>query len=314
MATLRELVTGKGWDASQGIIEEVSKLVPELNFFDARTISGTTFKGLKLTSDPATGFRAIGNGIDASDEGYSLATYELAYLAGLVKRDKAAFEADPTGRDAALARAATAVVRSGMKTLAAAIWYGDSTSKFSGVSALVKPALVKDAGGTTASAQTSVYLVGNNAQDTCGLVFNQDSKLLTAAELEWKEMLSTGANSKDMPVLYTDLGCWCGFAVLNSNSVGRIANLSATDSKGLTDALLADAVTAYQKANDGLSPAAIFAPFSQIRALRADRSTKVYNGPRDTKENLAANPTDFDGIPIIGTNAISETEAVWSAA
>ena len=52
----------------------------------------------------------------------------------------------------------------------------------------------------------------------------------------------------------------------------------------------------------------------QIRALRADRSTKVYNGPRDSKENLAAAPTDFDGIPIIGTNSISASEAVYSAA
>ena len=312
MATLRELVTGKGWDATQGIIEEVSKLVPELNFFDAKIIPGTTFKGLKLVSDPTTGFRTIGNGIDASDEDYSLVSYELAYLAGIVKRDKAAFEADLTGRDAALARAATAVVRSGMKTLAAAIWYGDSTSKFSGVSALVKAGLVVNAGGSTANAQTSVYLVGNNAEDACGLVFNQDSKLLGATELEWKEQLGTGANSKDMPVLYTDLGCWCGFAVRNSNAVGRIANLES--GHALTDALLADAVSKYQEANDGLAPAAIFAPFSQIRALRTDRSTKVYNGPRDSKENLAAAPTDFDGIPIIGTNSIRATEAVYSAA
>lgn len=312
MATLRELVTGKGWDATQGIIEEVSKLVPELNFFDSKLIPGTTFQGLKLISDPTTGFRTIGNGIDASDEGYSLTNYNLAYLAGLVKRDKAAFDADPTGRAAALARAATAIVRSGMKTLASAIWYGDSTSKFYGVSALVKDALVVNAGGSTANAQTSVYLVGNNADDQCGLVFNQDSKLLGNAELEWKEMLATGANSKDMPVYYTDLGCWCGFAVLNSNAVGRIANLES--GHALTDALLADAVSKYQEANDGLAPTAIFAPFSQIRALRTDRSTKIYNGPRDSKENLAAAPTDFDGIPIIGTNSISASEAVWSAA
>ena len=41
MATLREIVTGKGWDATQGIVEEVSKLVPELNFFDAKIIQVT---------------------------------------------------------------------------------------------------------------------------------------------------------------------------------------------------------------------------------------------------------------------------------
>lgn len=303
MATLRELVSGKGWDASQGIIEEVSKLVPELDFFDAKLIDGTTFQGLKLTSLPTTAFRTIGNGVDASDEGYKLETYKLALLAGMVERDKAAFDADPTGREAALNRAAVATVRSAMKTLAAAIWYGDSTAQFSGVSALVKDALTVDAGATSG---TSVYLVGNGAEDECGLVFNRNSGLLTSAELEWKEGKATDANSKPYPVFWTDLTSWGGFAVLNSNAVGRIKNLDKTNA--LTDALLADAVSAYQEANDGVSPKAIFAPFAQIRALRKDRSSKVYNGPRDWRENIAAAPTDFDGIPIIGTTAIKATE------
>ena len=80
MATLRELVTGKGFDASQGIIDEVSKLVPELDFFDAITIQGTSFQSVSQTSDPTTGFRAINNGVDASDEGYELKNFNLGSI------------------------------------------------------------------------------------------------------------------------------------------------------------------------------------------------------------------------------------------
>lgn len=121
MATLRELVTGKGYDASQGIIEEVSNLVPELNFFDAHLIQGTSFQSVVQIADPTTGFRAVGAGIDSSDEGYRLDTFNLGILAGLVQRDKAAFDADVRGRDAALTAAATSLIRSAMKTLAAKV-------------------------------------------------------------------------------------------------------------------------------------------------------------------------------------------------
>lgn len=317
MATLREIVTGKGWDATQGIIEEVSKLVPELDFFDAKIIQGTTFQGLKLTSLPTTGFRGIGKGLDASDEGYSLATYTCALLAGLVQRDKAAFTADPRGADEAKAAAAIATIRSAMKTLAAAIWYGDGSGAsganiFPGVAAACDSSLVVKAGGSTASAQTSVYLVGNDANEQCGLYFGEDSELLGKSELEWHEGLMTGTNSKPVPALWTSLDSWAGFGVRQKYAVGRICNLSATDSKNLTDALLAEAVSLYQEKNDGLKPAAIFAPFAQIRKLRVSRSANVYYTPGHTGENIAGPVEDFDGIPIIGTSNISLTEAVVS--
>ena len=315
MATLREIVTGKGWDATQGIVEEVSKLVPELNFFDAKIIQGTTFQGVKLTSLPTTGFRSIGNGIDASDEGYTLATYTCALLSGLVQRDVAAFTADLRGAEAAKAAAAIATIRSAMKTLAAAIWYGDGSGAeganiFPGVAAAVQSGLTLKAGGTTANKQTSVYLVGNDAEEECGLYFGEDSELLGKSELEWFKSTITGANSKPYTALCTNLDSWAGFGVRNANCVARIANLSTTDSKTLTDALLAEAVSMYQEKNDGVKPKGIFAPFEQVRALRVSRSAKVYDLPGHGGENIAGEVVEFDGIPIIGTSNIKLTEAV----
>lgn len=315
MATLRELVHGKGWDATEGIIGEVAKFVPELDFFDAKIIAGTSFQAVKMTSLPTTAFRSINNGIDASDEGYTLGTYNLALLAGLVQRDKAAVTADPTGKDDTLARAAVAQIRSAMKTLAKAVWYGDGSGAaganiFPGVAASVKSGLTVKAGGSTANVQTSVYLVGNGCEDMCGLFFGENSELLGRAELEWKEGLMTGANDKPVPCFWTSLDSWAGFGIKNSNAVARIANLSATDSKHLTDELLAEAVSLYEEANDGLRPAAIFAPFAEVRALQKSRSTVIRTSPREGSSAYAATPTDFEGIPIKATNNIKLTEAV----
>lgn len=322
--TLREVITGKGWDASEAIITEVEKNVPELRYFPTNIIAGTTFQSMFHIKDPTTGFRTIGNGIDASDEEYELRTYKLAILAGLCKRDKAAVYADVRGKEATLNAAAIAHIRSAMKTLAAAIYYGDSTSQFSGAASLVKDALVVNAGASAAasgdSGLTSVYAFGaaDNGEE-CTLNFNQDSSLLTQTQLEWVSGEMNGANSKPVPCWQTDLTGWAGFSCRRGNAVARIANLSAniseTGAKTLTDALLSSLVARYKKNNDGATPTVIFAPWDQLEALRISRSKVVYNLPGDTREHMAAMPTDFDGIPLVGTTAIKDgTESAWTAA
>ena len=321
MATLRELVTGKGYDASQGIIDEVSNLVPELNFFDAHLIPGTSFQSVVQTADPTTGFRAVGSGIDSSDEDYRLDTFNLGILAGLVQRDKAAFDADVRGRDAALPAAATSLVRSAMKTLAAKVWYGASTGseKFSGASALVKAALTVDAGGTAAtgasgvtvpSGLSSVYAIGKGL-DRCHLVFCESSPLLNSSELVWKEGTMTGSNSKAVPSYWTDLTCWAGFACRNQNSIARIANLNGT--KPLTDTLLAVLVSKYAEMNDGMNPDAIFCTFAQRLELQKSRGVNFSTGRAGNLVVPAGVPLEYAGIPIIATGSLTATEAAYSA-
>jgi len=319
MATLATLVTGKGYDASQGLIEEVAKLVPELDTFDSILIPGTTFQSVAQTSDPTTGFRTAGNGIDASDEGYRLDTFALGILAGLCQRDKAVFDADVRGRAAALRAAAVSMVRSGMKTLAGKVWYGAAANaeKFNGCAALVKSTLVVNAGQSTANESSSAFAVGIGA-DKCHLVFNEESALLTRAELEWKEGIMNGTNDKPVPSYWTDLTGWAGFACRNTNAIARIANLgaynaSAASNKALTDELLAELVSKYAEANDGVNPNAIFCTFKQRLALQKSRGTTVRTGAKSTVEITAGVPLEYAGIPIIATNSLVDTEAVWTS-
>lgn len=317
MATLRELVTGRGYDASQGIIDEVSNLVPELNFFDAHLIPGTSFQSVAQTSDPTTGFRAVGTGIDPSDEGYRLDTFNLGILAGLVQRDKAAFDADVRGREDALSAAAVSLIRSAMKTLAAKVWYGAATGneKFNGASALVEAALTVDAGGEAATGSgvptglSSVYAIGKGL-DRCHLVFCESSPLLNAAELIWKEGTMT-VNGKSVPSYWTDLTCWAGFACRNKNAIARLANLNGT--KHLTDELLAGLVAKYAEANDGMNPDAIFCTFAQRLELQKSRGVNFSTGRAGNLVVPAGVPLEYAGIPIIATGSLATTEAAYSA-
>lgn len=295
MSTLSELVAGKGYDASQGIVEEVAKAVPELAFFESLLIPGTSFQGVAQVSDPTTGFREVGTGIAASDEGYRLDTFNLGVLAGLVQRDKAAFDADVRGRDAALSAAAVSLVRSGMKTLAAKVWAGATSGaeKFAGAASIAKSALTVDAGGTGG---VSAYAVGRGL-DKCHLVFNESSPLLTSATLDWKE----GVMGDNVPSYWCDLTCWAGFACRNQNAVARIKGLDA--SKSLTDEMLAELVSKYAEANDGMNPDAIFCTFGQRLALQKSRGVNVSTG-RNAIVVPAGVPLEYAGIPIYATNSI----------
>ena len=314
MATLRELVTGRGYDASQGIIDEVSNYVPEINTLDSILIPGTTFQSVSLVSDPTTGFRTVGNGIDASDEGYALKDFALGILAGLCQRDKAAVDADIRGREKTLRAAAVSLVRSGMKTLGGKVWYGvkAGAEKFNGCAALCPDAMVVNAGGSTANQMASVYALGIG-EEKCHLVFNENAPLLTQNELLWEKGVMIGANEKSVPCYWTDLTGWSGFACRNANSIARIANLD-NSTHSLTDNMLAELVSIYAEKNDGLMPSALFMTFKQRLALQKSRGTTVRTGARSSIESTAAVPTDYEGIPIIATPNLINTEAVWEAA
>ena len=311
--TVMELVKGRYADATVGIVDEVSKLVPEIKFFDSRLIKGTQFKTLARTSLPTTGFRKLNEGIAASRNGYDMKTFDLGILAGLVQMDKAEALGDSMRtKEQVLADEANGVMVSAFKTLGSKVWYGDSANAeaFAGAATLVKDSMVVDAGGSTANACSSVFAVGNGATDGCGLVLSEESGFLLNGDLEFKEGKMLGKNNLEVPCFWTDLTGWAGFSCVNANRLARLANLDAT--KTLTDALLADLVGKYEEANDGLRPDALFVSFAQRRALQKARSA-IYPAIRGTKGELTApTPVDFEGIPLIATNAIVNTEAVWA--
>lgn len=314
MAKLIDLVKGAYADATVGIVDEVVKEVPEVAFFDARLVKGTQFKTLARTSLPTTGFRTLGNGIDASESGYGLKTFDLGILSGLVQVDKAQVLGDSMrSNEEALSDEAIAMVISGMKTLAGKVWYGGKAGAeaFDGVAALCDDSLVVDAGDSTANSCSSVYAVGNDARKACGLVFSENSGFFLNGELDFKEGKMLGANNKEVPCYWTDLTGYAGFSAVNAKKMARLANLGAS-SHTLTDALLAKLVAAYRKAN-GSVPDALFASYDQLTALQVARAATTV-APRERGSVAAEWPTDFQGIPLIASNAISDTEAVWAAA
>jgi hypothetical protein len=308
MAKLIDLVSTAA--ASKEIFEAVSNVVPEIGFFDSRKIAGTSFQTNVRITKPTAGFRAVGTGVVPSVSGYELKTFNMKVLSGVVTVDKAAAEGDIRGRDKMLADEAIGQIASASRALAQQIWEGSDPAGFTGARQLVKASNVVDVEGTTANTGSAVFAVGNNVEDACGLNFSQDSKLLNVEELEWFEQLIAQEGGKVLPSFWTDLSSFCGFSCMDPNKIAMAKNITADEGKGCTDDVLAEVLEKYMEANSGVKPDAFWMSWRSARQLRRSRglSLETLDGSFITK--TAGVPTDFGGIPIYITSAISDTAAI----
>lgn len=322
MAKIIELVTNAGQvDVTKGIVEEVLKSVPELDFFDAGTVKGIVMSTLSRTSLPTVAFRKIGDPVSSSRSGFAKRTVELALLSGRVEISEA--EAMANGLmsvEEQEADEAISVLRAAFKHIAKQIWYGTSSDAkgFDGAVKLVDAALVTLAGVGTSNANTSVWAVGNGFKTKCGLAFSENSKILSSTDVEFvkKDILVKDPQNNNAvigvePGYVGDLTSWAGLHVANKNALARLCNVTTTT--GLNDDMLRDLVEAYSIANDGALPDAIFMSFNARKMLRKSREFALkLKGGGDGKV-FAPIPTDVDGVKIIATNAIVDTEETVSS-
>ena len=112
-----------------------------------------------------------------------------------------------------------------------------------------------------------------------------------------------GANSKSMTALCRDAGAHLGIQVGSKYACVRIANLTADSGKGLTDALLEDAMALFPSA---MQPTVIAMSRRSRKQLRKSRTTYSPTG------SPAPNPIEFDGVPIYVTDSIIDTETLLS--
>ena len=323
MAKIIDLVTNAGQvDVTKGIVEEVARAVPEVAFFDAGTVPGTTLSTLARTSLPTTAFRDIGDPVSSSRSGFAKRTVDLKLLSGRVEVSEAEALANPlmTVEEQEVDEA-QATLTSAFKTLAKQIWYGPDSGKgdakgFDGAVDLVDAAMVTRAGNGTADANTSVWFVGNGFKTKVGLAFSANSKILSATDLEFRKgdiLIKNGGGAVTgvEPGYIGDLTSWAGLHVANKNALARLCNVTATT--GLTDDMLTDCIEAYAQANDGQRPDAIFMSYNARKMLRKSRTLAFTSKKGVDVTQYAPTPTDIDGIPIIATNAIVDTEAIVGA-
>ena len=190
MAKIIDLITNAGQvDVKKGIVEEVTKSVPELDFFDAEIIDGTTISTLARTSLPTVAFRNIGEPVSNSRSQFAERTATLKMLSGRAEISDAEIAKNPLmTKDEQCVDEAVATMIAGGKKIASQIWYGKNSDNkgFDGAVELVDAAMVTKAGaGDDTNTNTSVFFVCNGAKTACGLVFSRNSKIVGEGDIEF---------------------------------------------------------------------------------------------------------------------------------
>lgn len=308
--TTLDLAKINGSDIGVGLIEENLNAAPEIEALPARTISGTSFKTLTRTAYPVTSFRNLNEGVEPTKSTYVNKTFETFYYDGQMEVDVAVARGDEQGEDHALTIEADGHGRAYMLLAGKQVWYGVGTGGdakgFPGAVQIVDSSLVVDAAGTTADTGSSVYAICA-APKFMELIYGRGGVLSVG---QWRTQTIT-RSSKEMTAWKNSLEGYVGCAWYSKHAVARIKKLTADSGKGLTDALLADL---FSKFPIGIKPTHLFMSRRSRKQLQAAR-TVVLNGNGTTKpggnqSTIAPVPTEYDGVPIVATDSILDTEAL----
>ena len=315
VATLLDIAKANDNDQVVGLIEEVIQSAPEANLIPFRTIRGTTYKTLIRKGLPTVGFRAANDGIDPSKSSWENKIVETFIFSGRVEVDKMVAEAYEDGAAAWTALEAEGVMEAALQEFGKQFYYGlaneadgfPGLKEFAvfGASTTNGDPLTVDATGSTASTASSVYAVVLGERAVTGVAGRDRGFELPDFRLE----SITGANGKKHDGLVSELGAWLGLQIVDENSVRRIANITADSGKGLTDSLLADLLASFPV---GKVPTSIMLNRRSRSQLQKSRTVVLQGSGRGRPDQpvLAPLPSEYEGIPLVVTDSIGNTDAI----
>lgn len=293
-----------------GLIEDVVKDIPEINFFAASPVQKNSYKTLALTALPSTAFRATGSYREFQTATLTNKTVECKYLDASWILEKAVAQQSDWGEDFAKALTQRAHLKSEFFTLAKQIWQGtDSDANgFTGLDAIIDAVVDGDTKEMVVTANTgsitdasTVYAVRTGI-DSCQLAWGSNGQFNESDVRE--QLLTTKDSSKTSGAWFyaQDLGGWVGLQVTSKYAAGKITGLSATNTKqGLNDDLLYELIERFPV---GMKPDGLFMSRRSFSQLRQSRT--AYN-PIGAP---APYVQEFEGIPIYVTDAIPDNGTI----
>lgn len=299
--TLLQIAVRNGSDGMVGIIDEASLYHPEIRLGTARTIRGTSYKTLVRVANPTVSFRDANEGVEADKSETQNRRVECFIAEPRFEVDAAVAQNHEDGVGALLADEAAAQMQALFALLSANFYYGTNSTHgnakgFPGlIDAYDSANMYVDAGGTTASTGSSVWLVKFGAQHV-QWVYGAGGELKPS---EVREETLLDSSSKKFRGYVQDMLVRPGLQVGSKYSVCRIKKITADSGKTLTDTMIYDAL---EKFPVGIEPDVILMTKRSRAQLRASRTATNQTG------EPAPIPTSVEGIPIAVTESIANTE------
>ncbi len=300
LPTLLDIAKSRGSEGLSALVDEVQLAVPEIRMGASRPIKGIQYKQNVRTALPGGSFRNANEGTSPVKSNFEERLFNCFIANPIWTCDKAVADAHEDGAASYIATEASGITMGQFIHVGKQFYYGtgNDAKGFPGLLAMYNAdAMTVDATGSTANTGSSVWFVKWGPMGVQFLYGNNAELKLS----DVKEVVETDSNGKKMTVYHQEMLAWIGLKLASLNSVVRIKNLTAQAGKGLTDALMADAMAKFPV---GWKPDVIFASRRSITQLRKSRTATTETG----KE--VPTPQDFDGIPLVPTDSIVDTEAI----
>ena len=286
-----------------GVIDDVIKVIPELQFFDAAAVTRNEYQTLVVEKYPKVGFRLPNEFAKHESAKLGQRSVKCTYLDASWTMDRALAEMADWGKEIVLALQAKTHLQSAFFLLSQQIWYGskNEVNGFSGLLDLVgkaNPEMQISAGGT-GTGLTSVFAVSTSL-DTCQIAWGSEGKFNEGELTKIWLADPTNKTAEDNGGRWDygqDIGGWAGLQVTSTHAFGRISNIS--EAKPLNDEMLFKLLSRFP---GGRAPQALFMTRRSLEQLRAGRTAvNVTGAPAPT-------PTEIAGIPIFTTDALINNE------
>lgn len=260
---------------------------------------GTTHKFQRELTEPGVGFRLVNEGITNAAGTFEVVTQELALLDATVRRDIGIALAYGKGKMAYMDGEAVKSLAAALFKLECAIFRANINKQFTGLPGnayfdqITADSQVVNAGG---SGGKSVWLL-RSAADGISTVLGQEGRLDVGEDTE---VTALDSSNRPYSALQRSIIGWAGLQVGAKYDAARIVNLDGTTGHTLTDALI---MQAWAKGKVGGAYTHICMSRTSLVELWNSRTAVNPTG----KE--ADVPTNWQGIPIVVTDAIPEDEA-----
>lgn len=299
LITLSDLVSINGAGVSDIEVKDIIDGAPVLAAMAAAEASdGTIHKYLKETGAPVVGFRDPDEGRDHSKSTDELVTINLKVLDASFHVIKVLADIYKKGAEAMIAREAARHLRAAFALAEKQIFNGLDAKGFSSLisslSYLGHP-MVYNAGGSTAV--TSVWMIRSTPDEAGTTVIAGQNGNIVIDET-FVQFIEVGSPAKKLAAYMTPIEGWLGLQIGSAYSVGRLANVDNGSYK-LTDDLLSELFALFP---EDAPPTMICMNKRSRKQLQQSRTATSPSGAP------APWPTEWEGIPILSTASILNTE------
>ena len=308
-------------DVAVGLIEENIRFAPELTVFPSRVIPGTNYEAVIASGDPTVGFTAANDGPALTKTTLRKEMVTCGIFRGAVEIDLAVERASQgSGLPSLEAIESSRIAQAAIRYIGRQIFYGTAydSKGFVGLKAFTPKTaaaglseIVVDATGSAPNTGSSIYAVKFGIQDV-HLVFGAN-QVLELSEFRDQQLTNSTTGGK-FAGRVAELTAYIGMQRINVNSVGRILNVTGETGKMASDSLLSQLL---EKFPVGFTPDAFFMSRRSHSQLSRSRSVTIFStlgvnpGPNArTSPVIATSVPDYNGIPIVVTDSILNTDAI----